>query len=418
MRLLFTYIIMICYVSNCFGQKNTAFVNANILIEGKFVKKDVYAINGMFSFNRPETLDSIIDLKGQYIIPPFADAHTHNLDREWQMSFLPQNYLNEGTFYVLNLTSKLDGVKLLRPVFEKDSTIDVAFSHQGLTSTLGHPFMAYEPFKMGLDVKVWDDKEEEIRKSRLDENNSYIFLDTKRDVEKKLPGFFAENPDVVKVFLIDSEYYTENYHNKKMGDNGLSLPILKETIKRAKAHNLDVFAHIETAYDFLKAIEAGVNYFAHMPGYGWDGDIQSKKRYEISDEVMDLAIKRDVGIIPTLGQAFNYPLKDSIQKEKFIKNFLIRFKNKGGRILIGSDAFNKTLSGEIQHFIDLNIFTPNELLKIFCHDTPKAIFPNRKIGKIEEFYEANFLVLKENPLEDINAIKGITMKVKKGYIMN
>ena len=202
-----------------------------------------------------------------------------------------------------------------------------------------------------------------------------------------------------------------------MGDNGLSIDIAKIVTKESHKRNLKVFAHIETSYDFVESIKAGVDYFAHMPGYGWNADLATKEKYFISDKVLDLAVKKGVGIIPTLGQAFTSATKDSIRKVEFIKDFLLRFKQKKGKILIGADAFAKTLSGEIQHYIDLNIFTPNELLKILCYDTPRIIFPNRSIGKIEDNYEASFLILDKNPLKDINSIKSIRTVIKQGIIL-
>ncbi len=163
-------------------QDNLAFINGNVFDGEKFIKKNIYSVKGEITFLEPNELDSIIDVDNKYIIPPFGDAHTHNLDRVWQMSFLPKQYLAEGTFYILNLTSKLSGVQKNIEYFKKKNTIDVRFSHQGLTSTLGHPFMAYEPFVMNIPYEKWQEKKEIIKESRLDENNSYIFLDNKKDV--------------------------------------------------------------------------------------------------------------------------------------------------------------------------------------------------------------------------------------------
>jgi imidazolonepropionase-like amidohydrolase len=43
-----------------------------------------------------------------------------------------------------------------------------------------------------------------------------------------------------------------------------------------------------------------------------------------------------------------------------------------------------------------------------------VIFPQRKIGALEDGYEANFLVLQGNPIQDFNAVKRIRMRVKQG----
>ena len=410
-------VFAIVLTHSLFAQSNLKFEGANIYQSNQFIKKDFYIVDGNFTFVKPEIIDSIINLKGKYIIPPFGDAHTHNLDREWQMSFLPKKYIDEGTIYVLNLTSKLDAVKKLRPHFQKKNTIDVAYSNQGLTSTLGHPFMAYEPFAMGLAYKDWKKNTDSIRKSRIDENNSYIFIDSKKDLNKKLPSFFQEKPDVVKIFLLDSRNYRELYKNDTLGDGGLDVEIAKKIIRKAHKRDLKVYAHIETAFDFEQGIKAGVDYFAHMPGYGWSGYPSEKSKYYVTDKVLTSAIKNKIGIIPTLQQAV-YNSKDSVQKVEFIKDFLSRFKNKGGKILIGSDFFGKTLNVEIEYLINLGIFTPKEILHMLCYDTPKTIFPKRKIGEIKEGCEGSFLVLEENPLENINVITLPKQTIKQGFFMN
>ena len=399
------------------AQSNLKFEGASIYTLNGFVKQDFYTVNGNFTFEPSTIIDSIINLKGKFVIPPFGDAHTHNLDREWQMDFLPQQYAGEGTIYVLNLTGKLNAIKKLRPYFQKRNTIDVAYAHQGLTATVGHPFMAYEPFAMGLEHKDWGKYTDSIRKSRIDENNSYVFIDTMKDLRQKLGPFFDEEPDVVKIYLLQTEQFAELYRNDRLGDGGLDLAIAKKIIKKAHKRDLPVFAHIETAHDFEQGIRAGVDYFAHMPGYGWDGNPLEKIKYEVTEDMLTAAVERKVGLIPTLKQAL-YNTKDSIQKTAFVKDFLVRFKNKGGKILIGSDFFGRTLLDEIKLLIDLDVFTPKEVLKIVCHDTPKAIFHKRRIGEIKEGCEASFLVLNKNPLDDINVLLYPKRTVKQGSFMN
>ncbi len=57
---------------------------------------------------------------------------------------------------------------------------------------------------------------------------------------------------------------------------------------------------------------------------------------------------------------------------------------------------------------------PQMLIKIATEQTTRSMFPDRKIGKLKEGYEASFLVLEKNPLEDFETIKNITMRFKQG----
>lgn len=391
-----------------------AFQGAHIFNGKTFKKKNFYSVNGVLSFKKRTYTDTIYNLDGMYVIPPFGDAHTHNLDREWQLRFLPKKYLLEGTFYVQNLTSKFKETQKTRPFFKSKETPDVKFAHQGLTSTIGHPFMAYEPFAMGLPYEDWNDNLDSIRGSRIDLDNSYIFIDDVTSIDEKLKIYFKEPPDIAKIFLINSENHESNFGNKTIGDNGLSIEVAEEVVKRLKKQNLKVYAHIESAYDFEKGIDMGVDYFAHMPGYNWNGSPDTKAKYFINNKLINKAVRNKVGIIPTLGQGFSRKLKDSVAKREFMKDFLVRFHKKGGKLIFGADAFNQTMSGEIALLMELKIFDSKTILQMLCIETPKAIFPNRKIGELKEGFEASFLVLKEDPLKDIVALKNIHLLIKQG----
>ena len=45
------------------------------------------------------------------------------------------------------------------------------------------------------------------------------------------------------------------------------------------------------------------------------------------------------------------------------------------------------------------------------------IFPNRRIGKLADGYEASFLVLEGNPLEEPSNLLRISLRVKQGEIL-
>jgi imidazolonepropionase-like amidohydrolase len=57
---------------------------------------------------------------------------------------------------------------------------------------------------------------------------------------------------------------------------------------------------------------------------------------------------------------------------------------------------------------------PSELLKMWTENTPKTIIPNRKIGKLENSFEANFMALADNLLENRNAVNTIKYRFKQG----
>jgi imidazolonepropionase-like amidohydrolase len=57
-------------------------------------------------------------------------------------------------------------------------------------------------------------------------------------------------------------------------------------------------------------------------------------------------------------------------------------------------------------------------LRIAVETTPRTIFPNRKIGRLREGYEASFLVLNGNPIENFDYVKNIRLRFKQGVLLN
>ena len=65
----------------------------------------------------------------------------------------------------------------------------------------------------------------------------------------------------------------------------------------------------------------------------------------------------------------------------------------------------------------LGIFDNATLLKMWCEVTPRLIFPARRIGRLENGFEASFLVLDGNPLTDFGNVRKINMRVRRGMIL-
>lgn len=400
------------------AQEAIGLLGGRIFDGTRFVAQDLFIADGKLTLTRPDELDRVIDCAGQFVVPPYGDAHTHNLDRRFQLPSVADQYLAEGTFYVQNLTSKTNDIAFFREHFATPTTPDVSFAHQGLTSTLGHPFLAYEPYAMGIyDPRLWIARMDEIKQSRVDENNSYIFLDDVDDCDAKLPAFFAAGPDNVKIFLVDVQNYAQNSTNDMAGDAGLSKELAKLVTERAHSRGLRVWAHINTATDFSVAIDVGVDCLAHMPT--WDGLDATKPKFTVARAVLERAAKRGVGITPTITNTMTGRPRDEAfaAANAFCVQFLRDYVELGGPVLAGSDLFGRTLRPEIETWLELEIFEPLQLLRILCHDTPRSIFPDRRIGRLQEGFEGSVLVLGADPLQDSKHLFDIRHRIKQGHIL-
>jgi imidazolonepropionase-like amidohydrolase len=120
----------------------------------------------------------------------------------------------------------------------------------------------------------------------------------------------------------------------------------------------------------------------------------------------------------------NSKSEDYALSREIYKRNLTTLANHRVRLVIGSDYYEGTVLAEVfllghQPLLGpgiepLGAFDNLILLKMWTEATPRAIFPGRKIGRLGDGYEASFLVLKGNPLDDFVNVRHITMKFKQG----
>lgn len=412
--------------------KNYEFINGKWFDGKTFRKKIFYSINGFFSDKKPKRIDEIIDLKNGFVIPPFGDAHTHSFYTDEDLESKIEKNLAAGNFYVQVLANPQKSVVPVREKL-KNSPLEVLFANGGLTSTLGHPFFAFEPTAMDIKGRYWESAEDlaKIRKSRLAENDGYWFFDSVKDVDEKWEKYLAGKPHVIKIFLLDAENQSKLGVEEKAGFKGLLPEVAGYIVKKAHENGLRVFAHIETANDLRLGIKIGVDAFAHLPGYNfeWNDTPESAKKYDPTKEDFEAIAKKKIIVIPTLSLSEQYSYKwksdgtfelDKERNEKVLarqkKLVQMMIENKV-LIALGSDESNGHGMKEIFYIYKNKILDPLKLLQI-ATETPQLMFPNRRIGKLKNGYESSFLVLEKNPIEDFETIKNIKMRFKQGKFLD
>ena len=415
--------------TNSPSRKTYQFSNGQWFDGKTFKRQTFYSANGVLTKRKPSKIDETVDLKNNYIIPPFADAHTHNLDGVRDLERVAKAYLKEGTFYVQVLGNYGSGAKQARPLLNKPSTLDASYANGMLTSTYGHPFMVYEPFAMGIyDYSEALRRVEEIKKSRRAENNAYWFLDSRADVDEKWANILAAQPDIIKIGLLDAENYAKDGADKI--NKGLAPEVAEYVVQKARQSGLRVYAHIETANDFRLGVRIGVDGFAHAPDYNWDGKLETKPADDLTVADVKLAAAKKVVVVPTAARGvfrqtdYDAGGKGTLNQDRFgrvverYKKLYSQMHRSGVRLAFGLDSYGSTLMPEIFYFHDNKIFDNLNLLKIAAETTAQTIFPTRKIGRLREGYEASFLVLNGNPLKDFNQIKNINLRFKQGFFIN
>jgi imidazolonepropionase-like amidohydrolase len=420
------YVAILFFLTCITAQSQTyKYENGNWYINGKFKRTTLYCVNGTFSFKKPVVVDSTINLNNGYCIPPFGDAHTHNFDGTYNLKELLSSYLKEGVFYVQVLGNYGSRAEAVRPVLSRAALIDVTYANGLLTATYGHGFWPYEPLALGyFNPRDQIKNAAIIKKSRLAENDAYFFCETIEDVESKWPIVMKYKPDHIKICLLDALNFKEKRRAEVPDSYGLSPDIAVYIVKKAHAQGLRVFAHVETADDARLCVSMGVDALAHMPGYSWNGKEDSKEKYCMTLQDVKLFKKANLTVIPTMNSDYSGEVDSNgngvLQPERaaavfaYKKQMLRAMYKSGVNLALGADVFGRTVRPEIDSLIKYEVFKNNELLYLYAVSTPQSIFPGRKIGFIKEGYEASFLVLPKNPLNDISAIYEILQRVRKG----
>jgi len=390
-----------------------ALINGSWFNGKSFERRTVYTINGRFTFRKPKDVEKLVDLAGTFIVPPFAEAHNHNIGTgvEEQEKRAIQKYLAEGVFYVKipgNLAMTRD--KKQRLSIGQHDSVDAVFSQSSLTCTGGAPIHLIENLLLPQGVYPGHTKEtlKDLR---------YFTIDSDDDLEKKWPLIVSAAPDFIKTFLVFSEEFDKRREAPSyFGRRGLEPRLLSKIVAKAHGHNLRVTTHVQTAADFHEAVAAGVDEIAHLPPSSFRLP-EDKSVTPISMEDARLAARRGVTVDTTAATAANMPEPERSQHRQRQAASLKLLHSTGVNIAIGSDNVTDSSLQEISYLHDLGVFDNLTLLKLWTEATVKTIFPDRKLGALREGYEASFLALEGNPIDDWQSVRRIKIRFKQGFVV-
>ena len=373
-----------------------------------FKQRTVWVYDGKLSFAPMDSpVDTVINLDSQYVIPPFGEAHNHNLESEYGLEKRIQNYLDHGVFYVKCLSAIKKQLEPLMHHYNHAHGLDISTTYAPLTGTGGHPVALRERF---FDWGYFDD----LFANKNDiETHGYFIIDSEAELEEKWPHILSFGPQFIKINLLHSEEYHQRKNDTTyFGNKGLNPELVTKIVQKAHQAGLRVSAHVETAHDFHIAVKAEVDEIAHLPeiDHGqlikWEDALEAARKGTVLVPTASLIKKRS----------------DRPEYQDLVSNMkknLELLQKAGVKMAIGSDNFNGNSVGEFELLRSFGIFSNLELLKMWVEESAFTIFPDRRVGRLAPEYEANFLILSENPLENMEGItEKIVLKVKQGYILD
>ncbi|QCW24676.1 hypothetical protein FE772_02305 [Lysobacter enzymogenes] len=366
-----------------------------------------YSVDGALTRTRPARVDRVVDLDGGYATPPLAEGHNHDLQNAWGARRFRERYVEGGVQYAAMLCGDPGGTAEAKQALGADAPLDVLYASACISSSDGHPL-----------AMARRDPDGSLRPVEDVHDHDYLVMDSRDDIERKWPRVRAARPDLIKAVLVHSERPERRGDARYFGMNGLRPELLAPLVERAHADGLRVVAHVESAADFRVAVEAGVDMIGHLPGYQiWEG--RGEADYRLDDASIALAARRGTALIATAGAAQLVAGDEAGKLERvraLQRDNLRRLLAAGVPLALGSDRFDATVRAEIEYLSALKLMPPARLWRAAVEYTPSLLFPQRRIGRIAEGFEANFIVLDADPLRAPQALDRIRLKVRRGAL--
>jgi len=385
--------------------ETTLYRGARVWTGRTFEARDLAVRDGRFVDPRKAGAGArVISVAERYVVPAYANAHTHLTQPSEAGS---RRFTDVGVFYAWNPNTNVippEG----KAFFARPDTFDVAVSQGGITEPGGHPEKLYTMIFPGRTVQSLV-------------GDAFHYGETPAQIDAALDLLVSQRADFVKAYLIYSEDYAEKRGKKvAWGLRGINPANAPYLVKAAKKRGLKTVFHAETIADLVTAIDSGAAAIMHAPAYGPGFDEKTRGKWALTDATARRVARSGVLMVTTYGliRGFDGTLKRGPieEKQRAVQTENLRLLAKyRATILIGTDKDGEIFS-EAEHLAGLNALAPGDLVRIVL-GTGRHLFPDRRIGCFDTGCEADFLVLREDPLADIRKLRSIEMRIKAGKLL-
>ena len=390
---------------------------------GTFEQRDVLIKDGLIQEIKADLTykESVIDCRHQYIIPGLIDMHVH-IKKQFAAHFVAA-----GVTTVRNTAGSMIELQEFVDASRQAFTPEVITADRMIDGPPG----------------LWGD-----------ESPYNVNIDNKEDAIAEVERQVQLQADFIKVY------------------GWLSEEIMEVVVKEAKKYDKEVSADLiyATEVDALKASAIGVNWLEHASGIlqaiypHWHTRADEQTYATINWEEPDVRkieqickklLASNSKLCPTitlydqirLGNNYWNPHHEvtehamhhtTLNKQwqplmemnsaqltlgiqtKWIQAIAYQYAKMGGTVVCGTDTPagiytfpGMALHRELELFVEAG-FTPLEAIKCATLNAAKAL--NREtIGDIQEGFEANLVILNDNPLESISYTKAIAAVIKGGH---
>jgi imidazolonepropionase-like amidohydrolase len=312
----------------------------------------------------------IIELNGASVLPGFINAHVHD-------SFNPDKL---STWAIHGVTSVRDMAIHIKSIDEIIKTLALR------SGELNKPTYA-RLFSAGPMIGVPGGY------------GGYIEISSPEEAINTVKRLIEGGADAIKISLEDG---FAGQHNLPK----LTPEEIKAIVHTAHSFGKRVTLHVTQAKYLEQGINLGVDEIAHIP---WDS---------IPMPVIRSMIEKNIYLVPTFTVFRNY----GAPIQRCISN-LHNFVKAGGQVILGNDfdgGIGTFESGIPMYEIECMKkagMTPMEIIVSSTRNGAYACDQLKNIGTIEAGKFADILIVKDNPLIDMNALADIRAVIKNGNII-
>jgi imidazolonepropionase-like amidohydrolase len=347
---------------------DVALTDANVWNGSSYVKQTLSIRGGKFVANDPSLPK--VDASPLFLIPPFADAHTHAIDHADAGTATHKKSIEQGVFYALNPNN-------IRPVGPnkpaEKGLVEVQSAGGGITRPGGHP----EPLYTNLAQRGWLGP---LKVADLPGKAFHLATST-AEAKAAVAKVKANGASVIKLYLLDHD---------KPSSNGLSGPVFDAAVAEAKRLNLRPLVHVESAADYRRAIANGVYAIVHLP-YSLSNN---RKAEDMMLTIADAQATAKSGtiIVPTATVALTNNDGAQLRKIRDVQiNNLKLLRDARVTMAMGADNFTLDMHEEITTLRSFGLFEADEIINMATTNGAKLAFPDRAVGKLAPDYESSFI---------------------------
>ena len=365
---------------------------AEPILNGLVAIKDgeIIAVGAETQFRIPQGTQ-VIDAQGGSILPGFIDAHTHILENTGTTQAALGRWLQAGVTTVRDLGSRYG---------KNTSSLSIAALKQRLitygnkvpTVVIAGPIMTAPD---GYPVPVFG------KSMALEVANA-------NEARQGAEQLLTNGADEIKI-AVESGSPTQPFPK-------LSLEQVKAITEIAHQKGTRVSAHVMHPQDAQIALDGGVDDLAHMILFG-----------EMPDALIQQMVNQNIWLVPTLvvedNMASSLGLNDK-QKKQFLEfrlDTFHRYLAAGGRVALGSDFGNSGIPEgmplpELQRMVEFGM-TPMQVIVAATSHAAQVCNLGKRLGTLEMGKQADIIVVKGNPIEDIQAMKEVIIVIKNGEVV-